>query len=68
MFVNINCKSFKHGGYCSNKKVKALLFGFGARVCRLYEGEKSCEHQETTERPAPPKSCCKNCGKCGERK
>jgi len=66
MILKINCKSFEHGGYCKNSSVKKSLFGFGARVCRLYDQavrreDGECVYQEKHIRPiAPPPHCAKS--------
>ena len=55
MFKRINCKSFIHGGYCSDKRIKRTL-GIFARCCKEYN-DKSCELKNPFPRPkAPPPS------------
>jgi hypothetical protein len=54
MVKKINCKSFKNGGYCTNKKIKRSLFGIGARCCVEYYDEKLCIIKEEHPRPIPP--------------
>lgn len=49
----IDCKKSIDGVWCSDKRIKRSLFGFGARCCVMVDGE-SCKYQETTPRPSSP--------------
>jgi len=50
MGVNINCRQNDQGAWCRDRRVKRSLFGIGARVCRIFEGQL-CEYQDMYPRP-----------------
>lgn len=53
MNVNINCKSNDRGAWCKDTRIKKSLFGFGARCCLVFCGER-CRYQDKHTRPPPP--------------
>lgn len=45
MRVKINCQYNDSGPWCTNKKVKKSLFGFGARCCPEYYNQKKYQYK-----------------------
>jgi len=55
--ILINCIYNEDGAWCTNAKVKASLWGFGARCCVEYPpSDRVCEFKEAHRPPAnmPP--------------
>lgn len=57
MQINVNCKQNEGHAWCKDKRVKRSLFGIGARVCCVSNGDK-CPYQDPYPRPniSPPPS------------
>ena len=44
--VKINCTYNDQGAWCTDKRVKRSLWGFGARCCIEYCDNKTCDYKE----------------------
>lgn len=44
--VKVHCKHNDRGSWCTNKKIKRSLWGFGARLCVDYGPEQKCPYRE----------------------
>ena len=44
--VKINCTHNDQGAWCTDKRVKRSLWGFGARCCIEYCDNKTCDYKE----------------------
>jgi len=53
MHVKINCKHSDRDAWCTNKKIKRSLFGFGARCC-IEHNSGTCELKEKYKKSALP--------------
>ncbi len=52
---NVNCTANDHGVWCKDKRIKRSLWGIGARMCLVFDGQV-CPLQQKYQRPAihPP--------------
>lgn len=55
--IKVNCIWNNQGVWCKNEKIKRSLFGFGARCCIEYGGNKTCQFRESRPKLTKPPLC-----------